>query len=64
MSQDILSPTRKEAVKYCSSCWREDIHKPARFSPFVFGFLLIATLGLVLVVRPKRCVCCGHMRVF
>ena len=64
MSQDILSPTRNEAIKKCRSCWRDDIHKPARFSPFVFGFLLIATLGLVLVIRPSRCVCCGTMRVF
>ncbi len=64
MSQDVLSQSHSGVVKRCRSCWRDDIHKPARFGPFVFGFLLVATLGLILFVRPSRCVCCGTMRVF
>lgn len=67
MSQDVLSQPRaqahKDSVKHCRSCWRKDIHKPAQFSPFVFGFLTMVTLGLFLVFRPTRCVCCGTMRV-
>lgn len=64
MSQNILSQPRTDVIKHCRSCWREDIHKPARLQPFVFGFLLIATLGLVVFLRPSRCVCCGTMRIF
>ena len=32
--------------------------------PFALGFLMVATFGLVLFVRPSRCVCCGKLRVF
>lgn len=51
-------------VKRCRSCWRDDLHIAVRFSPFVFGFLLVISFGLILLIRPSRCVCCGTMRVF
>jgi len=50
-------------VKRCRSCWRDDFHYNVKFSPVIFGFLLIVTCGLILFVRPSRCCCCGTMRV-
>lgn len=62
-SQKQQTQTAK-AKKYCRQCWREDFHFEVIDSPVVFGFLLVATFGLFLLVRPTRCTCCGTMRVF
>jgi len=51
-------------VKRCRSCFRDDIHFEVEFSPFLRGFLIAATFGLILIMRPSRCVCCGTLRVF
>ncbi|MFK7765954.1 MAG: hypothetical protein AB8B55_01845 [Mariniblastus sp.] len=51
-------------TKACRSCWRDDIHIAVPFRPFALGFLLIVTLGLILVIRPSRCICCGTIRIF
>ena len=51
-------------VKHCRSCWREDIHHNVPIPPFALGFLTVMTLGLILLIRPSRCVCCGRMRLF
>jgi len=59
--QTVISPTQN--VKHCRSCWREDIHKPARISPMVYGSLVVISFGLILALKPSRCVCCGTMRV-
>jgi len=59
--QTLLTETRQ--LKHCKNCWREDIHKPARFSPIVYGGLVVLSFGLILALRPTRCVCCGTMRV-
>jgi len=55
--------TTLKQKKYCRQCWREDFHFRASYSPIVFGFLIVATCGLILVIRPSRCVCCGTMRI-
>lgn len=57
------STTTLKRKKYCRQCWREDLHYRVNYSPVVFGFLIVATLGLVLLIRPSRCVCCGTMRI-
>ncbi len=53
-----------QAVRHCQSCWRKDVHQPVVVSPFTLGFLIVATLGLVLVLRPGRCTCCGQLKLF
>ena len=53
----------RAVVKHCKSCWRDDYHEVVQLPVFVFGFLLIVTFGLILVVKPYRCVCCGTTRV-
>ena len=55
--------TTLKRKKYCRQCWREDFHYRITYSPIVFGFLIVATGGLVLLIRPSRCVCCGTMRI-
>ena len=55
--------TRHVSVKHCKSCWREDVHKPARFNPIVYGGLFVLSFGLIVALNPSRCVCCGTMRV-
>jgi len=55
--------TTLKQEKYCRSCWRKDLHFRVSYSPIVFGFLLVATCGLILIIRPSRCVCCGTMRI-
>ncbi len=57
------STTTLKQKKYCRQCWRDDLHFRVNYPPIVFGFLIIATCGLVLLVRPSRCVCCGTMRI-
>ena len=49
--------------KYCRQCWREDLHFRVNYSPIVMGFLIVVTCGLILFLRPSRCVCCGTMRI-
>lgn len=50
-------------VKRCKSCWRDDFHEAVKLPMFVFGFLLVATFGLILFVKPYQCVCCGTKRL-
>jgi len=57
------STTTLKRKKYCRQCWREDFHFRVNYSPIVFGFLIVATCGLILLIRPSRCVCCGTMRI-
>lgn len=52
------------AVRHCRSCWRNDIHHPVLMSPTMLGFLIVATLGLIILTRPSRCTCCGNLRIF
>lgn len=53
-----------QAVRHCRSCWRQDLHQPVVIRPFLLGFLIVASLGLVLLLRPGRCSCCGHLKLF
>ena len=55
--------TTLKQQKYCRQCWRKDLHYRVSYPPIIYGFLLIATCGLILVIRPSRCVCCGTMRI-
>jgi ABC-type molybdate transport system permease subunit len=55
---------KSRLVKHCKSCWRPDIHVPVKFPPVVHGFLTVITFGLILIIRPSRCVCCGTKRIF
>ncbi len=52
-----------KTVKRCRSCWRNDIHYNVSIPPFLLGVLLVVTFGLVFLLRPSRCVCCGTMRL-
>ena len=52
------------AVKHCRSCWRKEVHYPVTIPPFALGFMLIFSLGTVLLIRPNRCACCGKTRLF
>lgn len=62
---DFLDKTQdRSAKKYCRSCWRDDFHVEVISSSVVYGFLVFATFGLVLLARPTRCVCCGTIRIF
>jgi predicted Zn-ribbon and HTH transcriptional regulator len=51
------------SVKHCRSCWRDDFHEDVKMPMFLFGFLVVVTFGIILLVRPSRCVCCGTMRI-
>lgn len=53
----------RAVVKRCKSCWRDDYHEVVRLPVFVFGFLLVVTFGLILFIKPYRCVCCGTKRI-
>lgn len=48
--------------KYCSSCWRDELHVPARSYAFVQAAAMLLTLGLAYFLWPFRCTCCGHLR--
>ncbi len=52
-----------KVVKHCRSCWRDDYHEIVPISPFMLGFLAVFSLGLVFLIRPCRCICCGHLRI-
>ena len=60
-SQKVTDPG---TIKWCRSCWREDVHFVVKCSPWMYGFLLVLTFGLVLFIRPSQCCCCGEIRVF
>ena len=64
IQDESLETTRTlKQQKYCRQCWRKDFHFRVSYPPIVFGFLVVATCGLALVIRPSRCVCCGTMRI-
>jgi len=41
-----------------------DYHATAQIpvNKVLLAFLVILTFGLILLFRPKRCVCCGEMK--
>lgn len=61
--QDENFASTAKSKKYCRSCWREDLHMRINYSPLLLGFLMVVTCGLVLLVKPSRCVCCGTVRI-
>jgi len=60
----ITSDLKSRSIKHCRSCFRSDIHIPCAQPPILYGFLIVFTLGLILLYRPSRCVCCGTKRHF
>ena len=50
-------------VKYCSSCWRNEHHVVLKPNAIAYGMLLVGTCGLAWFFRPKKCVCCGRVRI-
>ncbi len=51
-------------VKYCSACWRKERHTSLRLNTMTYSVLLFSTLGLLWLLRPKQCNCCGKVRIF
>ena len=49
--------------RYCKQCCRKDIHKAVRFPIFLEAILVLLTLGLVILIWPERCACCGTVRI-
>jgi hypothetical protein len=60
MSKESLRRCRK---LYCKSCWRDEYFKPVKYGWLTSAVLAIATLGLIFVFRPSRCVTCGQKRI-
>jgi hypothetical protein len=48
--------------KYCSSCWRDEMHVPARSNVILQAAMILLTLGIAYLLWPFRCTCCGHLR--
>lgn len=53
----------KLVTKHCRACFRDEHHLILPIYPFLLGFLTVITFGLIFVIRPSRCVCCGKMRI-
>ena len=61
--QETDEPQLSGLVKHCRSCFRDDYHFKVSIPPFILGFLMIATFGLVFLLHPTRCVTCGKVRI-
>ena len=53
-----------DAKLFCRRCWRDEYHFHSYRArrPVSFQFWRIACLGLLDLVGPYRCRCCGHRR--
>lgn len=49
---------------FCFGCNRPDGHAIAGGNRFFYSFLLGLTFGLIYLVGPYRCQCCGTLRLF
>ena len=49
---------------FCFECNRQEGHSIAGENRFVFSFLVGLTLGLIYIVGPYICQCCGAQRLF
>ncbi len=58
-----LKPRCRKMVKYCSACWRKEKHRLIRPPSFLYGAMLVGTLGIAWFFRPKQCLCCGKTRL-
>lgn len=47
---------------YCSSCWRDEMHRPRQRQEALVTLFTILTLGLYVFFRTFRCCTCGKMR--
>ena len=58
-------PETKMKIRFCRSCHRPEYHKPTLIpvSRALLISLAVLTLGLILLISLKRCVCCGQLRV-
>ncbi len=53
----------EKKMLFCKQCFRKDIHNHVHYPGVAKAFLVVASLGLFLLFRPKRCVCCGTVRI-
>ena len=52
-----------EKELFCKQCYRKDEHAQLRCSISLKAVLIIITFGLAWVFWPKRCLCCGKIRL-
>ena len=50
-------------VKYCSACWRKERHVALKFNSLTYHMLMVGTLGIAWFLLPKKCTCCGKVRI-
>lgn len=60
---DEPQPSRRERLLYCFRCHREDYHFHAFRGRWYFNLLVGLTFGLIFLVGPYRCRCCGGVRL-
>ena len=53
---------RARGKRFCRSCNRHEAHNKIPFSLPAYVVLVYVTLGLVLLLHPRRCTCCGKVR--
>lgn len=58
--EDLNKTKRREL--FCFHCHRPEMHSRATRFGFVYSFLIGLTLGLIKVIGPYYCRCCGHRR--
>jgi len=57
------TPSRKDRTLFCFRCHREDRHFHGMRRRWYYNFVLGFSLGLLYIVGPFRCRCCGGWRL-
>ncbi|MEL7498161.1 MAG: hypothetical protein AAFN77_11155 [Planctomycetota bacterium] len=56
--------SRKRKRMFCFECNRQEGHFISEGNRFVFSFLVGLTFGLIYVIGPYNCQCCGAQRLW
>ena len=60
---EVLVAKKKRKQLFCKQCCREDTHARVQCPVLLKAFLFVITLGLAWFFWPRRCVCCGTVRI-
>ena len=60
---EVLVAKKKRKQLFCKQCCREDTHSRVQCPVLLKAFLFVITLGLAWFFWPRRCVCCGTVRI-
>ncbi len=58
--EDLLKSKKREL--FCFHCNRLETHAPAARYGWIYSFLVGLTIGLIKLIGPFYCRCCGHRR--